>query len=150
MVSVICSALRSIDSVRCFGFCHHRIFGADWLLFGVIIHSVSPTSVFIIVSEPIDMYAVVDVYFLLFRRESILFRITHCQQTGELIAFGSIDNLLYLLRLVSHGNMEHSSKTFISCGEQHIFHRTPCRGEVVERALFHRLKQRALFLVISR
>lgn len=60
------------------------------------------------------MDAVVDVYFLLFRQESILCRKAHCQQTGEPIAFGGIDNLLDLLHLVSHRNMERSSKTFMT------------------------------------
>ena len=48
---------------------------------------------FIIISERIDVYAVVDVYFLLHRQESILCRISHCQQAGKLIAVGGIDNL---------------------------------------------------------
>ena len=39
--------------------------------------------------------------------------------------------------------MEHSPQSFVSGGKQHIFQCTPCRGEIVERALLRRFEQRA-------
>lgn len=77
-------------------------------------------------------------------------RITHCQQTDELIAFGGIHYLLYLLGFISYGDMKHRAKSLVGGGKEHVFKSTPCRCKIIERALFHRVKQSTLFLFVER
>lgn len=96
------------------------------------------------------MYSVCGIYFLLFGQESIFGGVAHRQQTGELVAFGSVHDFLNLLGFVAYGNMEHRSQTFGGGRKQHVLQRAPCRSKIVERALLYRFEQRPCQLAEKR
>lgn len=86
------------------------------------------------------MYAVMEVYSLLFGKECALSRIPHRQQADEFIAFGGIHYLLDLLGFFSDRNVKDCAKTFVGSGKYHVFESAPCRCEIIERALLHGMK----------
>ena len=68
------------------------------------------------------------------------------QQAGEFIVIGGSDYLLDFSRFITHGDVKHGSQSFIRGCKKHVFNGTPYGCEEIERALFLRLKQRALAL----
>ena len=79
-------------------------------------------------------------------QEGVFGEIAHRQQAGEFIVIGGSDYLLDFSRFITHGDVKHGSQSFIRGCKKHVFNGTPYGCEEIERALFLRLKQRALAL----